>query len=281
MCCEGKPLVSVIMGTRYRREDAGLLERAVRSILDQTYRNIEFLVCDDGSTAEAKAKLEQLAGEDGRLRLIQGHGCSDLAKKLNVCLKAAQGQYIARMDDDDFSHPDRLEKQVRFMEENSGVSFVGCNAQLIKGGAPIGGRRLPPRPTVEDFYMTQPYIHPALLFRREALDAVEGYSEDDDCVLCEDYDLLLRMYKAGHTGANIQEALFDYTVSDGSNRKMHHRLNEAKTRYRRFRDLGKLPGAWPYVVKPIAVGLLPKRIRDRLRKRHWNAQTDERTGGGC
>ena len=265
MCCEERPLVSVIMGTRYRREDTGLLERSVKSILDQTYRDIELLICSDGSTTEAMALLEQMAGRDRRIRMIEGRGCSDLAKKLNACFKAAQGRYIARMDDDDFSHADRLEKQVRFLEGNEDISFVGCNVALVQSGRYTGERRLPQRPTVEDFYFTQPYVHPALMFRREALEAVGGYSEDADCILCEDYDLLLRMYKAGLIGANIQEILFDYTVSDGSNRRMCHRLNEAKTRYRRFRDLGKLPGAWPYVVKPIAVGLLPRRAVSLIR----------------
>ena len=61
MCCEKEPLVSVIMGVRYRQEDTGLLEQSVRSIQEQTYRSFELLVCDDGSTAEAKALLERLA----------------------------------------------------------------------------------------------------------------------------------------------------------------------------------------------------------------------------
>ena len=260
-----RPLVSVIMGVRYTRADTALLERAVRSVLYQTYSNLELLVCDDGSTAAARVLLEQLAGEDRRVKLIRDGECLDLAVKLNRCLSEAAGEYIARMDDDDRSFPDRLEKQLRFLEDHDDIAFVGCNVRLIREGHPAGERRLPPRPAVEDFYFTQPYIHPALLFRREALDAVGRYSEDPYCELCEDYDLLLRLYGTGYAGANIQEPLLDYTVSDGSNRKMKHRLNEAKTRYRRFKDLGKLPGAWPYVVKPIAVGMLPKGITRRLK----------------
>lgn len=267
MRCEEGPLISILMGVRYRRGDTGLLERSVRSIQEQTYRSFELLLCDDGSTAEARALLDRLAEEDDRIRLIRDPACLDLAKKLNRCLKAAQGRYIARMDDDDRSSPDRLEKQLRFLEDHDDIAFVGCNVRLIRDGNPAGERRFPFRPAVEDFYFTQPYIHPALLFRRKALDAVGGYSEDGDCVLCEDYDLLLRMYQAGFQGANIQEPLLDYTVSDGTNRKMRHRLNEARTRYRRFRDLGKLPGAWPHVVKPIVVGLLPGAVRERMRKK--------------
>ena len=116
--------------------------------------------------------------------------------------------------------------------------------------------------------MVQPYIHPTLLFRREALAAVGGYSEEKHCILCEDYDLLLRLYAQGYSGANLQERLFDYTVpatAKGS-RRMCHRWNEAVTRYRRFRQLGVLPGALPYVVKPLAVGLLPEPILRRWKE---------------
>ena len=103
------------------------------------------------------------------------------------------------------------------------------------------------------------YVHPTLFFRRESLDAVGGYSEDRRCVLCEDYDLLLRMMGKGMQGANLQEPLLTYTVPSTSkgNRKMSHRWNEAVTRYYRFKELGVLPGAFPYVIKPLAVGLLP------------------------
>lgn len=267
MRSEDGPLVSVLMGVRYRRCDTQLLARSVRSIQEQTYRNFELLICDDGSTEEAKALLERWSGEDARIRLIRDPACLTLAKKLNLCLKEAQGRYIARMDDDDFSHADRLERQVRFLEENEEISFVGCNVACVQEGQYRGDWRYPARPKIEDFYFLQPYIHPALMFRREALEAVRGYSEEPYCALCEDYDLLLRMYREGCVGANIQEPLLDYTVWVGANRKMRDRVNETRTRYRRFKDLGKLPGAWPYVIKPVMVGLLPGALRERVRKK--------------
>ena len=110
--------------------------------------------------------------------------------------------------------------------------------------------------------MTQPYIHPALIFRREALEAVGGYTEGKSCVLCEDYDLLLRLYKKGFYGANLQEILLNYTLpatAKGS-RNIVHRWSESVVRWKRFYELGVLPGAIPYVIKPIAVGLLPECI---------------------
>ena len=270
MCCEHVPGISVIMGTRYRRPDISLLRRSVESILEQTYQDFEFLICDDGSTTAAKALLERIVSEDRRVRLVQDPGCLDLASKLNLCLAYARGNFIARMDDDDRSCPDRLEKELAYLKADQGAAFVGCNVALIQEEKKIGERHLPERPKVEDFYLTQPYIHPALLFRREALEAVGGYSESRDCVLCEDYDLLLRLYQTGFAGANLRVCLLDYTVPSDpkGGRKMGHRINEMKTRYRRFKELGRLPGALPYVIKPIAVGLVPGPLLGAVKRKY-------------
>jgi len=267
--CSDKPLISVAMGTLYTRGDLSPLKRAVDSILAQSYQNFEFLICDDGSSGPAKRYLEGIAQCEARVKLVRKAGCLNLASKLNLCLGAAKGAYIARMDDDDYSRPDRFEKQLFFLFQNQEIAFAGCNVALIRNGEKVGERKLPAFPTVEDFYFVQPYIHPALMFRREALAAVKGYFEKKSCVLCEDYDLLLRLYAKGYRGANLQETLLDYTVpaTAKGNRKMSHRWNEAATRYERFKDLGLLPGALLYVVKPLAVGLLPEKMLKSLKDR--------------
>lgn len=262
------PLVSVMMGVYYVRHDTLLLERSVCSMLNQSIQNLELLICDDGSSPDAVALMERLARQDERIRLIRTGDAYSLPRKLNVCLKAARGDWVARMDDDDYSHPERLEKQLAYLREHPGVGFVGCNVNLWRDGQLVGERDFPEQPTVRDFYFVQPFIHPTLLFRRKVLEAVHGYSEDEHCILCEDYDLLLRLYAAGYRGANLKERLFDYTVpatAKGS-RKMSHRWNEAVTRYRRFRELGMLPWAWPYVLKPIVVGLVPEPLLKKLKQ---------------
>lgn len=267
MNCEGRVPVSVIMGTLYRCADISLLKRSVESILEQTFSDLEFIICDTGSTDKASAYLEGLS--DPRVKLVRKDGCLDLARKLNLCLKVASGRYIARMDDDDWSYPERLEKEFSFLEHNDDIAFVGCNVALARGGKKVGERSLPERPTVEDFYLTQPYIHPSLMFRRKAILAVNCYSESSYCERCEDYDILLRMYKAGFTGANLQEVLLDYTVSADPkcNRTIKHRINEVCTRFRRFHELGRLPAALPYVLKPLAVWLMPNALLQYIRKK--------------
>ena len=264
---EKKPMISVLMGVYYKRDDIALLKRSVSSILDQTCPEFELLICDDGSTAEAMAYLDALALEEPRVRLIRRGELFSLAAKLNACLREAKGEWIARMDDDDFSHPERFEMQIEYLKTHSEIAFVGCNVNLWRDGNPVGERVLPEKPLVRDFYFVQPYIHPTLMFRKEALLKVGGYSESETCLLCEDYDLLLRLYGAGYPGANMQEKLFDYSVPAAAhgNRKMRHRWNEVRTRFARFRELGVLPGALPYVVKPIFVGLIPEKILRKLK----------------
>lgn len=262
-----QPLISVLMGVYYRRPHTELLERSVASVLEQTHLRLELLICDDGSAPEASAYLEEVARREPRVRLIRRGTLFSLPAKLNACLAEARGDYIARMDDDDYSHPERFAAQLQYLEEHPDTAFVGCNVRLWRDGV-VGERHLPEYPEVRDFYFVQPYIHPALLFRKEVLAAVGGYSEDPCCTLCEDYDLLLRLYAAGYRGCNLQVCLLDYTVpvTAKGNRKMRHRWNEAVTRFRRFRELGVLPAALPYVVKPLAVGLIPEPILRKLKK---------------
>lgn len=269
MCRETRPLVSVLMGTRYISDDISLLRNSVTSILCQTLTEYEFVICDDGSSENAKKYLEYVSETDARIRLVRNEKCLNLASKLNLCLRYSKGYFLARMDDDDWSYPNRLEKEVQFLRNHQNIAYVGCDVALVQDGEKIGERYLPKYPMVEDFYFTQPYIHPALMFRRAILEAVGGYDESTDCLLCEDYDLLLRLYKAGYVGANLQEILLDYTIpsSPKGSRRMRHRMNEMKTRYKRFKELGKLPMALPYIFKPVIVGLIPDSLLEKLKEK--------------
>ena len=109
------PLVSVIIPC-YNAEK--YVEEAVRSIMTQRYKNIEILVTEDCSTDNTLKILKNLEKEDSRIKVIQNKKNLKIVKSLNNMINIAQGKYIARMDADDISLPERIEKQVRFMEEN-------------------------------------------------------------------------------------------------------------------------------------------------------------------
>lgn len=265
------PLISVLMGVYHPSADIELLERSVYSVLAQTVQDFEFLICDDGSSHETCHFLDNLAGREERIRLIRQGDLFSLPMKLNACLREARGTWAARMDDDDYSTPRRFEVQLAYLREHPEISFVGSNVTLRRNRQTVGEWRFPEYPTVQDFYFRQPFIHPTLILRRDVLLSIGGYSEDKRCVLCEDYDLLLRLYSAGYAGANVQHPLLEYSLpaTPGGNRRMRHRWNEVVTRYQRFQDLGLLPQALPYVIKPLAVGLLPAPLLEHMKRRYY------------
>lgn len=259
-------LISVLMGTRAGGAQLDEVRRAVRSILDQEEVSLELLVCVTGADDEVRGWLAEQGRRDGRLRLVDSPGAALLGQKLNACLDRAEGGWIARMDDDDYSYPDRLRTQLAFLKAHGDCALVGCWVRET-GLSGTQVRRLPEYPTAADFRMTQPFIHPALFFRREALDSAGGYSASRWQDHCEDYDLLLRMYRDGRRGANVQRVLLDYSIVRSQERRRPYRyyVNEAVTRHARFSQLGRLPAWAPYVVKPLVVGAMPRGLVRQLK----------------
>ncbi len=262
------PQVSVLMGVRYQQDDLYLLKRSIESILSQSFSNFEFLICEQDSTLNAKRYLQELERKESRVRLIDGRGADTLAAKLNRCIDAARGVYFARQDDDDTSDPMRFQLQMDYLAQHREAAFTGSVAQLEQDGTVIGIRKLPEEPQIRDFLFVQPFLHPTLLFRADVFDSGIRYNESQRCAGCEDYDLLLRLYERGAVGRNLQTPCFTYTLPPGgvSNRSWTMRRNEVYTRWERFKSLGLLPGAMPYVIKPLVVGMIPKGILGKLKE---------------
>ena len=255
-------IISVIMGVKYNRKELDTLKRSIDSVLAQTYSRFELIICERGSSVKARKLLETYACSDSRVTIIDGSGTNSFSEQLNMCLKQSKGVWIARMDDDDFSFPERFEKQMAYLKAHKEIAFVGCNTKLVQDGEAAGVWKFPEQPQIRDFLFSMPFVHPTLMFRRNSLEAVDGYSTLPYCERCEDYDLLLRLYEKGFYGANMQEILFAYTLPHNgiTTRTFRDRINESKMRYARFRALGLLPGASFYVVKPLAVGLIPAHL---------------------
>ena len=262
-----KPLISVIMGIKYRYDDLYLLKRSIFSILHQSYENIELIICENGSTKEAQKFLLELSEKEKKIRLIDGINSDTLSAKLNRCISISNGLWIARMDDDDYSEPERLEKQYDFLMLHPEISFVGSNVTEVQDYKPVSVMSFPEFPQVKDFLFSQPYRHPAMLFTLSALKSVNGYSENAKCAGCEDYDLLLRLYEKGFLGANIQEPLVQYTIPSCNEKRitLKTRINEVYTRWERFKSLGLIPRYVIYVVKPLVVCFIPLKLLSRIK----------------
>ena len=262
------PEVSVLMGI-YNEPDRERVKRAIDSILDQTYSDLEFIICDDGSKPSFFLWLKEYCKKDERIRLLRNKTNGGLAKALNTCIDHASGKYLARMDADDYSAKDRIEKQISYLETHPGAAFVGCNVWLTDRKGIWGKRKVETRPTKKSFLFTSPFVHPTVIFRREALQDAGGYSEDKGVLRTEDYELFMRLYAKGHAGNNLQECLFYYYEDPQvlSKRKYRYRINECKVRYQGFRELGILQGNIRYVIKPMVVGMIPGRVLQGIHRR--------------
>lgn len=263
------PEVSVIMGV-YNQFDREVLLEAVNSILHQSLTNLEFIIYDDGSALEAASYLKEVAKLDDRILLIGQEENHGLAFSLNACIAAAKGTYIARMDADDISYPNRLLVQKKYLEEHPEVAWCGCNAELFDKNGIWGRRKMPEYPGKDDYLKYSPYVHPSVMYRREIFEANQGYLESEETLRCEDYEIFMRLRQAGLKGANIQQYLFCYREDGGSyhKRTWTFRIREAKCRYRNFKAMGILfpKGIW-YVLRPIVGGLLPNEVIRLLKRK--------------
>ncbi len=204
----GAPLVSVVMsvfnGERF-------LADAVESILDQSFRDFEFIVIDDGSTDHSGSILDSYQKGDPRVRVHHQEN-SGLIYSLNHGCGLARGKYIARMDADDIAVTDRLMWQADFMETHGEVAVLGGAVEFIdEAGRMLESMRYP----VEDheiksaLFHHSAIAHPAVCIRKEALASVGGYRTA--FVDAEDYDLWLRMAE-GSQFANLEWVVIKYRV---------------------------------------------------------------------
>lgn len=272
-CGERGPRISVITGV-YNITSLEVFPRAADSVLGQTAADFEWIICDDGSTDDTSAVLADLARRDSRVRVIQNGLNMGLAAALNRCLEVAGGAYIARQDADDISAPERFKKQAAFLDSHTAIGFVGSDVTLWDETGPWGARTFPAYPETRDFLFTLPFVHGALMFRREALDAVGGYRVARETRRAEDYDMLMRMYAFGLRGANLPERLYAFLEDRAAQkrRKYRYRIDEAKMRRKGFAAMGLMPGAWPYVVKPLAVGLIPTGLMRWIKRKQFSGE---------
>lgn len=165
--------------------------QAVESILNQSYRNFEFLIIDDGSTDAGPDIVTAM--RDERIVLLRNPSNVGVAATLNHGLDVARGRYIARMDADDISLPDRLERQVRFMDEHPDVGISGGWVRCFGGSELPCTCRVPgeSREVAAYSLFENPLWHMAVIMRRDVLNYY-SLRYNPDFSRSEDYDLWIR-----------------------------------------------------------------------------------------
>ncbi len=262
------PKVSVIMGV-YNCRDKNLLKDSVLSIINQTFKDWEFLICNDGSSDDTLQYIQKIAKLDDRIKILSYSKNKGLAYALNRCVKCSVGNYIARQDDDDISYPDRLEKEVKFLDANPDIVMVGTNTDVYCDDEICGAYIYPEKPTKYSFLWNSPFLHPTIMIRSNVLNACGCYRVAKETKRCEDYDLFMRIYSLGYKGYNIQEKLYKYKIYIDKKKKyrsIRYRIDEAKIRYIGYKKMKILCVGFLFVLKPILIAVIPQNIFGKIRK---------------
>jgi hypothetical protein len=205
---EPLPRVSVVLPVH---NGGRFLEAALDSILTQTFRELEFVIVDDGSTDATPDLLRRYEAADPRVR-VHRREKAGLIASLNYGCSRARAAYIARMDADDIAFPDRLARQVEFLDRHPSVAMVGSAVMRIDADGREIKRNVCPTSHAEIVEALRAYscfTHPSVMMRTAALVAVGGYRAA--YAAAEDYDLWLRLSE-GHELANLAEPLLYYRV---------------------------------------------------------------------
>lgn len=207
------PLISVLMTVFNTERYVG---DAIKSILDQTYTNFEFIIVDDCSTDSTNKILKGYALKDQRIKIIRNKKNIKAGDSSNRGIAVCKGKYIIRMDADDWSYPDRIEKQTQFMEKNPTVVAAGgamlvCNEDM----QPIGTRHYHSTDTAirKEILRLNPVPHPASIWRKEVLLKTNLYNSRFNP--SEDYALIVEISTLGKL-ANIDNVLIKFRVHSQS-----------------------------------------------------------------
>ncbi len=206
-------MISVVMSTY--KEPRRYVEQAVDSILSQTYQDIELiLIVDDPDNRDVIQYIQSKSQKDHRIIYQINETNCGIVESLNRGIRLARGEYLARMDADDISEPDRLETELEYLISNH-LDLVGCNVRDIDEDGNIINREGTHYPTSDK--VIKKYLnlnngipHPTWLMRKSILDNTHLYR---DFSACEDYEFLTRMALNGKRLGNVKEPKLRYRIN--------------------------------------------------------------------
>lgn len=191
------------------------LAKAVKSILDQTFEDFELLLIDNNSNDKSNPIAKELAEKDSRIRLLT-ETKQGVAHAMNRGLENASGNFIARMDADDIAHPQRLVKQLRYLQKNPEIGLVGSEVKYVPHNKNTKGFRRfvewvnsfhTPEEIGLNRFVEIPVVNPTIMFRRELFERLDGNRDGD---FPEDYEMQLRYLEAGVKMARLPEPLLEW-----------------------------------------------------------------------
>lgn len=196
--------------------------KSVLSILNQTFKDFEFIIINDGSTDGTSDILRELAKKDKRIILKELDDNYERVKSLNAALDVASGEYIAIQDADDISMPERLEKQIDLLDKNPDIVLTGSNVEIINENDEVISS--PKRPSYNheiqfSLIFRCTLANPSLMYRKNILDE-NNFKYEEDYLHAEDFRLITRMCQKGKI-FNLEEPLVKYRKHDQNNSKVN------------------------------------------------------------
>jgi glycosyltransferase involved in cell wall biosynthesis len=261
-----RSLVSVVM-TVYNEEK--YLESSIESILNQTFRDFEFVIVNDGSTDRSQEILEELERRNERIRLNPNPINLGIAKSTNNGIKIANGKYIAIMDAGDLSNPDRLLKQVRYLESRNEPLILGTQGRWIdKEGKTIGRWKLPMKIDARTLYRTGGAIHPSIMARKDVFDIAGLY--DEDLVMSQEFDFYMRVLKNHLAIENLEDELISIREREEGMTLEHLKIIQKNQLKIKIRYLPSFLDVWNifYTLRSLAGYLIPSFILASIIKKY-------------
>lgn len=254
------PRVSVII-PMYNCE--GTLSETVESIINQTYTDWEIILCDDCSTDGTYNIALSYAEKYDRITLLKNETNMRAGHTRNKCVEYAKGEYLAMVDADDMSLPQRFEKQVAYLDEHPEMELVASGMivfdetgeKLIRGI----GEEYPLKKLIR---LSVPFMQPTMMIRKAAFEKLGGYIVNEETMRAEDLDLFYRFRLANMNGYVIQEPLVRYheTTDDLYKRSVKAAKGMIKINKKYFKLLN-VPKRWNFMIyKPLVSALIPKGI---------------------
>lgn len=268
--------ISIIMGI-YNCADT--LPLAIDSILAQTYSEWELIMCDDCSTDNTYEIAQGYAEKyPEKIILIKNEENKRLAYTLNHCLECATGEFVARMDGDDISQPERLEKQLRFLKENPQYQLVGTKMQRFSDEGLADVVDIEEYPDKYTIIKQSPFNHATILTYKYVYDQLEGYTVEKRTERGQDYDLWFKFFAKGFQGYNIQEPLYLVKEDLGAikRRTAKSRLLILQTTKIGYKMLGfSRCQYWKAAIKTYIKCLIPSWMMLKYRKKQKNQYQKE------
>ncbi|MCF6312949.1 MAG: glycosyltransferase [Verrucomicrobiales bacterium] len=218
-----KPLISILLPARNAEKTLPL---AIESCLAQTQPDFELVLVDHRSTDKTFSLMKKYVKRDSRVRVARAPAGSTFVQALNFCTREADGDLLVRMDADDFSYADRLQCQLRYMQQHPEVGVCGALVRIrlrqsdMSATEPLPGYAdyekwlnslVSPEQVAQQRYIDSPIANPTAMIRREVMEKAGGYKEVE---WAEDYDLWLRMLQSGVKIGKVDRVLLDWYDSD-------------------------------------------------------------------